>query len=248
MATIRRIYTPENLSSDPSGAAFVTLDKSASNHILKVLRMRQNDTVELFNGDGFSYYAVLSKLEKNQVTISLLERQLRETESPLNIHLYQGVSRGDKMDLTLQKSVELGVKSFTPIMTERCGVKLDEKRWKKKYEHWTKVIISACEQCGRNTIPTLHPIKNIAELYSSLDTNSLFLEPKAGQRLSQTKLNLEAQEIKLLIGPEGGFSNNEFSQIKNSEAQPITIGPRILRTETAALAAVSAINVLWGDF
>lgn len=244
MATIRRIYTEENLTLDST----VNLDKTATNHIVKVLRMRQGETVELFNGDGFSYFATLSHIEKNQVAVSISERQLRDTESPLNIHLYQAVSRGDKMDLTLQKSVELGVKNFTPMITDRCGVKLDQKRWQKKYEHWKKVISSACEQCGRNTIPTLNPIKNIAELYGTLDSNSLFLDPSSGQRLSQAKLNHQAGEIKLLVGSEGGFSEHEFSQIKNSKAQPISIGPRILRTETAALATVSAINVLWGDF
>lgn len=243
MATIRRIYTPESLALN----SVLNLDRAATNHIVKVLRMRQGETIELFNGDGFSYFAILSQIERNQASVSISERKLRNTESPLNIHLYQGVSRGDKMDLTLQKSVELGVKVITPIITERCGVKLDQKRWQKKHEHWQKIIISACEQCGRNQIPILNSVENVIDLYQQLDTNSLFLEPSAGKTLSEAAID-DKNEIKLWVGPEGGFSKDELVQIQASKAQAFTIGPRILRTETAALAAVSAINILWGDF
>ncbi|NVJ67632.1 MAG: 16S rRNA (uracil(1498)-N(3))-methyltransferase [Gammaproteobacteria bacterium] len=241
---INRVYQNAELVIESN----LELDKAASLHLAKVLRIKVGTSIELFNGDGFYYQAQVSQIERNQVTVNIIEKRQASTESPLNIHLYQGISRGDKMDLTLQKGVELGVKSFTPIITERCGVKLDEKRWQKKHEHWQKVIISACEQSGRNFIPRINPVLPWEQAIQNLSKNAYFLDPhsdKAFRDYAKPDLNTE---IQLWVGPEGGFSEHEVIQITKTESYPVFLGPRVLRTETAALAAVSAINALWGDF
>lgn len=240
---IPRIYTSQSLSMSDS----VLLDKEAGNHVSRVLRMTKGQQVELFNGDGHSYFSEIIAIERSLVTVQIREKVAVTNESPLNIHLYQGVSRGDKMELTLQKGVELGVSQFTPLITERCGVKLDEKRWQKKLEHWQKVIESACEQCGRNSIPTLHPVIKLQAALSQLNDNSFFMHPEAKQNFKSISAETDS-EIQLWVGPEGGFSDEEISWVEAHGCKPVQLGPRVLRTETAALAAVSVMNSLWGDF
>ena len=186
---IPRIYTSQSLSISDS----VLLEKEAGNHISCVLRMTKGQQVELFNGDGHSYFSEIIDIARNLVTVQIREKVAVTNESPLNIHLYQGVSRGDKMELTLQKGVELGVSQFTPLITERCGVKLDEKRWQKKLEHWQKVIESACEQCGRNSIPTLHPAIKLQAALSQLNENSFFMHPEAKQSLKSISADADSE-------------------------------------------------------
>ena len=240
---IPRIFTSQDLSAPLQ----VQLEKDAANHVSRVLRMSQGQQVELFNGDGHSYLGEISTLERNQVFVDINEALRNNNESPLTIHLYQGVSRGDKMDLTLQKGVELGVKEFTPLITERCGVKLDEKRWQKKHEHWQKVIESACEQCGRNIIPTLHPAIKLQAALEQLTSNSFFMHPDASH--SFKSINADTQsELQLWVGPEGGFSDEEINWVETHGCKPVRLGPRVQRTETAALAAVAVMNSVWGDF
>ncbi len=240
---VPRIFTSHPLSI-PSK---VILDKEAGIHVSRVLRMTLGQQVELFNGDGHSYYSEIINIERNQVTVNIVQKIATNNESPLNIHLFQGVSRGDKMELTLQKGVELGIKHFTPLITERCGVKLDEKRWLKKHQHWQKVIESACEQCGRNTIPVLHPVIHLQTALSQLNDTSFFMHPDS--KHSFKSITADAQsELQLWVGPEGGFSDEEVESVKGHGCKPVQLGPRILRTETAALAAVSVMNGLWGDF
>ncbi|GAA4361171.1 16S rRNA (uracil(1498)-N(3))-methyltransferase [Kangiella marina] len=245
---ISRIYTEQPTLS--VGQA-LKLDKEASNHLSRVLRLNMGHQVIVFNGDGFDYLADIIEVERNQVTVHLKDQTAKNLESPLHIHLLQGVSRGDKMDLTLQKGVELGIKEFTPILTERCGVKLDEKRWQKKMQHWQRVIQSACEQCGRASIPTLNPVLTLAEALEHAGQQTFFLHPDAKQTFKDYQLKSEldtGQPLSLWIGPEGGFSDLEIEQVESRGIVPIHLGPRVLRTETASLAAVSAINALWGDF
>ncbi|GAA0209483.1 16S rRNA (uracil(1498)-N(3))-methyltransferase [Kangiella japonica] len=242
---IPRIYTADE---QLQVGTMVTLDREASNHLSRVLRLRVGSEVVLFNGDGHDYQGKIEAIERNQVQVHLLQAQEINVESPLYIHLYQGVSRGDKMDLTLQKGVELGIKEFTPIITERCGVKLDEKRWAKKIQHWEKVIISACEQCGRNQIPKLNPVTPLSEAISKRSGQDFFLHPDAETQFkSYGAVNFE-QSISLWVGPEGGFSEPEVDEVTRNDITPVALGPRVLRTETAALAAVSVINSVWGDF
>lgn len=240
---IPRIFTTQQLTTSSE----LLLDKEAGNHVSRVLRMTVGQQIELFNGDGHSYFGNIVSIDRNQVTIGIIESQASDNESPLTIHLYQGVSRGDKMDLTLQKGVELGVKQFTPLITERCGVKLDAKRWQKKHEHWQKVIESACEQCGRNTIPTLHPVIKLQAALTHLTDNSFFMHPDAKAGFKTVSANIDS-EIQLWVGPEGGFSEEEISWVTAHGCNPVQLGPRVLRTETAALAAVAVMNSVWGDF
>lgn len=238
-----RIFSSKALSVSTE----IELDKEAGTHISRVLRMSTGQQIELFNGDGFSYFAQIQAIERNQVSVRVVEALEATNESPLNIHLFQGVSRGDKMELTLQKGVELGVTQFTPLITERCGVKLDEKRWQKKLEHWQKVIESACEQCGRNTIPALHPVIKMQAALSQFNDNSFFMHPEGKQSFKSISADTNL-EIQLWVGSEGGFSDEEISWVEAHGCKPVQLGPRVLRTETAALAAVSVMNSLWGDF
>lgn len=240
---IPRIFTAQQLTT-PSK---VFLEKEAANHVSRVLRMTPGQQVELFNGDGNSYFSTIITVERSQVSVQVNESHHSNNESPINIHLYQGVSRGDKMELTLQKGVELGVKQFTPLITERCGVKLDDKRWQKKHEHWQKVIESACEQCGRNLLPTLHPVIKLQAALPQLTHNSFFMHPDAKEGFKSVSANVDS-EIQLWVGPEGGFSDEEISWVTAHGCNPVQLGPRVLRTETAALAAVSVMNSIWGDF
>ncbi len=240
---LNRIYQDQPLQVN----SIIALDKAASIHLSKVLRIASGTRVELFNGNGLRYQAEIVSIERNQVSAKVLNQLSVKNESPLTIHLFQAVSRGDKMDLTIQKSVELGVKEFTPIISERCGVKLDQKRWQKKLEHWQKVIISACEQSGRDVVPVINPVLNWNEAIKKIN-NCFFLDPHTSTTLADIKKPNLQQEIQLWIGPEGGFSAAEVAEIESSGTTPVSLGPRILRTETAALATVSAINTLWGDF
>ncbi len=241
---INRVYQSNNFTV----GATIVLDKAASLHLAKVLRIKIGSTIELFNGDGHRYQSAVVQIERNQVSVKVLNQSTVDTESPLNLHLFQGVSRGDKMDLTLQKGVELGVNSFTPLITERCGVKLDQKRWVKKLEHWHKVVISACEQSGRDTLPQINPVLEWGKALHQLSNNSFFLDPHAKNSFRDLPQPKTKQEIQLWVGPEGGFSELEICQIEDTNIKPVFLGPRVLRTETAALAAVASINALWGDF
>lgn len=220
---IPRIFTTQQLT--PSSE--LLLEKEAGNHVSRVLRMTVGQQLELFNGDGNSYFCNILSVERNQVSVHIVESKSSNNESPLNIHLYQGVSRGDKMELTLQKGVELGVKQFTPLITERCGVKLDDKRWQKKHEHWQKVIESACEQCGRNTIPILHPVIKLQAALTHLNANSFFMHPEAKTGFKSISANIDS-EIQLWVGPEGGFSDEEISSVTAHGCNPVSENSRFL--------------------
>lgn len=236
-----RIYQDTELASGSS----VSLDKVASNHLLRVLRLRQGDEFTLFNGDGCEYP---SKLEVTAKTAIAQICGVHETahESCLQLHLYQGISKGERMDFAIQKAVELGVSEITPMFCERTVVSLKGDRLLKKQQHWRAISISACEQSGRNRIPTIHPAQTYSQALAADKTKlKLMLEPTAGQQLSS--LQPEDNSLSIYIGPEGGFSENEIIQAKSSDLRGINLGPRILRTETAALAAVTACQLLWGD-
>lgn len=240
MRTIR-IYHPLPLSL----AAEFALTDEAANHVGRVLRMQAGAALQLFNGDGYNYAATITDVTKKHVLVSVTSKHPNPVESPLHIHLGQGISRGDRMDFAIQKAVELGVTAITPLFTERCGVKLDGERLTKRTEQWQKIAISACEQSGRSVIPTVHPAVNLDQ-WLSKTTNALrlTLDPRATATIKTLPL---AQHIQLVIGPEGGFTDAEVTATAAAGFTGITLGPRILRTETAALTAISALQLQFGD-
>lgn len=239
---IPRIYFPDALVIDTR----VSIPKEASKHLLTVLRLKDQHPIILFNGDGNEYSATLH-IEGKREAYAQIDTQLAiNVESPLAIHLGQGISKGERMDFVLQKSVELGVTEITPIITERCPIKLNAERWQKKQQHWHKIITSACEQCGRNTLPTLHPAIPLYEwLAQSTQQLRVTLHPKAEQTMQA--LRPTPYGFRLLIGPEGGLSDAEIYQSSETGFHQALLGPRVLRTETAALAAITVLQSHFGD-
>jgi len=233
----------------------VKLSDDAFAHIIRVLRLTEGELITLFNGQNtYQYTAKLVDIKKKQASIEIIEKNKIANESPLNIHLGQGISRGDRMDFTLQKSVELGVNKITPLFTERCGVKLSAERLEKKREQWQKIVISACEQSGRCIVPEVAqpiPLQNWLEQES--EALKLNLHPKAEHSIMTLPIastidgDNKDQRVRLLIGPEGGLSDEEINQANKANFKDILLGPRVLRTETAALTAITALQCRFGD-
>lgn len=245
-----RFYSAENLIIGVT----VKLSENAATHATRVLRLNEGDVINLFNGDGFDYACELILVKKNEVLTKVKGSAAINNESPLNITLLQGISSGDRMDYTIQKAVELGVKQIQPIATERSVVKLSAERAEKRVEHWQNVVISACEQCGRATIPpVLAPktLPNWLAINPQSNATRILLNPIGAKRLAELakpSSEIQLQPIQLLVGAEGGLSNTEIDTAISQGFQSIVLGPRILRTETAALTAITAMQTLWGDF
>lgn len=228
--------------------ARVALPPDAAHHAIRVLRMAEGDPLRLFDGAGGEFQGRVLRIEKQALT-ALVEAGLdNDRESPLRIVLAQGISSGERMDYTLQKAVELGVTAIRPVQTERSVVKLSGERAAKRIQHWQSVVISACEQCGRSVVPEVHAIGGLGAWLASetADACRIVLVPDAERRLAD--LPRPAVPIVLLAGPEGGLADGELESAQLRGFLPIRLGPRILRTETAALAAMSAMQTLWGDF
>lgn len=239
---VPRIYEPGPLSSH----ALLDLSEDGANHIGRVLRMQAGQELVLFDGRGGQYPATIQAVGKKQVTVQLAELDPVEVESPLAIHFGQVISRGDKMEFTIQKSVELGVTVITPLFSERCGVKLNGERLDKKLEQWQKIAISACEQCGRNRIPEIRPAMELAAwLAEPTEELKLNLHPRAPYSINT--LPEPSHGIRLLIGPEGGLSAAEIEQAREQGFADMLLGPRVLRTETAGLTAITALQCRFGD-
>jgi 16S rRNA (uracil1498-N3)-methyltransferase len=241
---ITRLFCPINLTH----RAQANLPSAAAHHAIRVLRLKRGDEVRLFNGEGGEYEASIHRVEKDIVTVDIGRHNDIERESKLNVCLAQAITTGDKMDFTLQKAAELGVARIQPLQTNRAVVKLNQERAEKRLQHWQNVVASACEQCGRNTVPTVAPILPFEQWVASTDPASmrLMLSPYAEQSLRDCPV--PTGEVNLVIGPEGGLNQEEvaFAQIKGFTS--VRMGPRVLRTETAPLAALAAMQVLWGDF
>lgn len=227
--------------------AEVLLETDASHYVLHVLRFKPNDELHLFNGDGGEYRATLLEGSKRQARFAVHEHLNIECESPLTLHLGQALARGDRMDYAIQKAVELGVTEITPLITAHCAVKLNPQHLASKQEHWKKVIISACEQCGRNRLPTLNPILSLEAWAAQCPpaTDSFVLSPTATLHLKQFTTPHAA--LRLVIGPEGGLSEEDLEICRSRDFKEINLGPRILRTETAAAAAIAVLQAMWGD-
>ena len=242
MMRISRFYTPSTLQVDDE----IELDAQLSHYINNVLRLKQADPIVLFNGDGNEYSAEVLSITKKQVVVIINSQLSMSSESPLHIHLAQGVSKGDRMDFALQKSVELGVNEITPVINERCAVKRSADRWQKKHQQWQKIIISACEQSGRNVLPTLHqPVSLNKWLGQSTEQKKVMLTPGSSKYMSS--LTRPVHGFRLLIGPEGGLSEQEVYTCEQTGFDSVTLGPRILRTETATFASISIMQALFGD-
>lgn len=215
---------------------------------MRVLRCRDGERFWVFNGDGFDYAATLQMNGKKSADVLIAERIDNDSESPLHTTLIQGLSKGERMDVVMQKAVELGVNRVIPVRSEFCAVKLDGARLQKKMQHWQSVMISACEQSGRAVLPSLQPLQTLDEALASVDAEArLLLHPykaKSAHLLSTQTPNSAA----VLIGPEGGFSDAEVERATAHQFTPIILGKRILRTETAAIAALSLCQQLWGDW
>ncbi|MGP1717177.1 MAG: 16S rRNA (uracil(1498)-N(3))-methyltransferase [Methylophilus sp.] len=240
-----RFYSPTPLTIGQTTA----LSENAAAHAIRVMRLKAGDTLSLFCGDGFDYQCALTSVEKKAAYVEVLGRTAVSNESPLNIRLLQGVSSGDRMDYTIQKAVELGVTEIFPLTTERSVTKLSGDRAEKRVEHWQGVAIAACEQSGRAVLPTVHAPVTLAQWLGQYETHSslnILLNPVGAKQLAQ--LEKPSAPIHLLIGPEGGLSGNEIALATQHNFQSIVIGPRILRTETAAVTAIASMQTLWGDF
>lgn len=226
------------------------LGDDAAGHIGRVLRMQQGQQVSLFNGEGGEYLCTISQANKKNVFVTVDEFHDVSSESPLKIHLGQGISRGEKMDFTIQKSVELGITEITPLFSERCGVKLQGERLDKKHQQWQKIAIAAAEQSGRNFVPVVHPpIKLEQWLAQQTDETKLTLHPRAEHSIKtiDSISNFNRQNMRFVVGPEGGFTDGEIQAAKAANFIDIKLGPRVLRTETAALTVLSALQLAYGD-
>jgi 16S rRNA (uracil1498-N3)-methyltransferase len=240
---IPRFYLPDLLSVGMT----VSLDDNAFAHAVRVLRLKPNAPLILFNGRGGAFAATLTEIGKRNAAAQITAVLPGEVESSLTIALAQGVSRGDNMDYTVQKAVELGVAVIQPLFTERGGVDLSGERLERKVQHWRGVVIGACEQCGRNQLPELRePLSLAGWLERAAEPGlRLLLDPVAESGLRG--LEPSSALITLLIGPEGGLSPAEISQAQRAGFSGVRLGPRILRTETAGVAALAALQALWGD-
>lgn len=226
----------------------LSLPEEAANHLVRVMRLREGDRCVLFNGDGIDYAATLTAAGKRDVQVRIDEAVVLDNESVLRITLLQGVARGEKMDLILQKATELGVAAIVPVNAERTEVKLDGARAEKRVAHWNNVVQSACGQSGRAFIPQVGAPLALAAATAALpdDTLRLTLDPQGSYRLS----TLDAAPgggIVIAIGPEGGWSPRDRAQLQAAGFQGLQLGPRILRTETAGLAAIAALQARLGD-
>ncbi|MHB1678583.1 MAG: 16S rRNA (uracil(1498)-N(3))-methyltransferase [Sulfuriferula sp.] len=239
-----RFYIPDT----PLTAALYTLPAAAAHHAARVLRLMAGDDLVLFNGSGMEWPATIAQIDKREVIVRVGEGRLINRESPLAIVLVQGISSGERMDFTLQKAVELGVTRIQPIACARSVVKLAGERADKRREHWQNLVAAACEQCGRNRVPEVAAIQSLPAwlMQPAAPRLGIIFAPEATETLHT--LAQPETDIAILAGPEGGFTADEYLAAAQAGYIPVRLGPRILRTETAALAALSAMQALWGDF
>ncbi|HEZ1551772.1 TPA: 16S rRNA (uracil(1498)-N(3))-methyltransferase [Neisseria meningitidis] len=238
-----RFHLPENLSVGQT----VALPDNIVRHF-NVLRVRPNENITLFDGKGKAHAARLTVLEKRRAEAEILHEDTTDNESPLNITLIQSISSGERMDFTLQKSVELGVTAIQPVISERCIVRLDGERAAKRLARWQEIVISACEQSGRNTVPPVLPIIGYREALDKMPSESTKLIMSINRARKLGDIRQPSGAIVFMVGPEGGWTEQEEQQAFDAGFQAVTLGKRILRTETAPLAALAAMQTLWGDF
>jgi 16S rRNA (uracil1498-N3)-methyltransferase len=226
----------------------IAVEGTAANHITRVLRLRAGDALTVFNGNGAEFAASIEALHRDSVDVEIEEERAVSRESPLSLTLAQGISRGERMDWVLQKATELGCSRIVPVFTERSVVRLDARQAQKKLQHWRGIAIAACEQCGRNTVPEVPLPTDIFEFLSSAGgsgSTRLLLSPTG--ELSIEEVSADTAGLTVLIGPEGGLTDTEHEMAERSGFTPVRMGPRVLRTETAAIAALTIIQHRFGD-
>ncbi|GAB1408394.1 16S rRNA (uracil(1498)-N(3))-methyltransferase [Thermomonas brevis] len=226
--------------------ATVALPEDVAAHLLRVLRLREGDECVLFNGDGRDYRARIVAPSKREATAEVLDVRTLDNESPLRIVLLQGIARGEKMDWILQKATELGVARILPASSEHSEVKLDAQRADKRLAHWRHVVISACEQSGRAIVPDVAPPQALADAAALREGRGFILDPFADTGLA-TLPGAELAACTIAIGPEGGWSPRDREQLRAAGFEGLRLGPRVLRTETAGLAAIAALQARFGD-
>jgi len=226
----------------------IALPEHAANHLVRVLRLREGESCVLFNGDGHDYAARLVSVTKREVSAEVLSATRVDKESPLRIVLLQGIARGEKMDLILQKATELGVAAIVPVNGERTEVRLDAERAQKRLAHWRSVVESACGQSGRARVPEVQPPASLEVAAAALpgDALRLLLDPQGEHRLASMQL-LDTNTVVVAIGPEGGWSPRDRQVLQAAGFSGLRLGPRVLRTETAGLAAIAALQARFGD-
>jgi 16S rRNA (uracil1498-N3)-methyltransferase len=240
---VNRIYCEGPLKTGEQ----IALPAAGAYHVARVLRMREGAPLRVFDGTGGEFQAEITRVQGDAVTVELGSQAQTATESPLRITLVQGVSRGERMDWTLQKATELGAAAIAPVLTARSVVRLDDKQAEKKHAHWRGIVIGACEQCGRARVPSVSPPTSLRDYFANVrkDGMRLVLSPAAPRALAG--IASLPSKVDLLIGPEGGLEDDELVAAEKAGFMPVRLGPRILRTETAAVVALTVLQALWGD-
>ena len=236
---------PRFFVAAPLALGLHDLPEAQAHYLSRVLRLNVGAAVQLFDGSGQEYRGELTCVTKKTVQVSLQECLDGLPESSLHIHLGQGLSRGERMDWAIQKATELGVAEITPLFTERCEVRLNDERAQKRLEHWQQIAISACEQCGRSKVPVIHSPQSLKDWQTRVEADLKLLLHPVAQPLTE---HATPSSLAFLIGPEGGLTEDEVTQASQFGFQPARLGPRVLRTETAPVVALSVAQQLWGDF
>ena len=238
---VSRIFCDQPLVSGTE----IELDTRTQHYVRQVLRLRSGQALVLFNGDGRDVTAELTACDRRGCRARVGEVIRNEAHPELALHLGIGISRGERMDVAIQKAVELGVQTISPLQTKHGGVRLSSERLPKRIDHWRGIVISACEQSGRSQLPTLNPPRAL-DSWLNDHPRGIMLHPLAEQSLPA--MSPPGDKLTLLVGPEGGLNETEVKMAQDAGFTPVRLGPRVLRTETAPLAALAAIQVLWGDF
>ena len=242
--SLKRLYVADRLAA----GARLRLGEDAARYLGRVLRLRTGDVMQVFNGDDGEWRATIERIGRNAVALTVTEPIPGDSESALRAHLVQGVSRGERMDFVVQKATELGVKRVSPVLTDHGVVKLAAARADKRREHWQRVAESACEQCGRIRPPLIDPPMPLRDWFGTQrerEATELILRPDAPMPMSA--IATPETKVCLLVGPEGGFSDREYEDAGVAGFDPVNLGPRVMRTETAAIAALAIAQTLWGD-
>lgn len=241
---LTRIHTPQPLAV----GALIDLDGMSANHAIRVLRMQVGQPLTVFNGSGGEYHGTIDRVGRGTLSLRIDAFVEQEAESPLSITLVQAISKGERMDYTVQKAVELGVHAIVPVFSARAVVQLKGERLDRRTSHWQAVAVSACEQCGRNRVPDVQPPLPLNTWLANIGSvaNAFMMDPESSRALSD--FTPACDQAMVLSGPEGGFTAQEADAARQAGFVGVRLGPRVLRTETAAIAMLAALQTLWGDF